>query len=102
MVRQAFQGGDIFQILLHGEFGVEAEFLGEVSDHVPVGVAELVDRDAVVADAARSGLHDAADHAHQGSLAGTVGAEKSPDAGAKFQADVVYGCLTVLSVFELL
>ena len=90
--RQPFQNGNVFQIILNGELGIEPEFLGQVPKDIPVPLPQGRNGNTVIGDLPGGGLHDSGKHPHQRGFSRAVGTQQSPDAGGKLQGNVVHRC----------
>ena len=81
--RQSFQNGNVFQIILYRELGIEPEFLGQIPKDIPVSLPQGRNGNAVIGDLAGGGLHNACQHPHQGGFSRAVSTQQSPDTGGK-------------------
>ncbi len=77
---QPLHRGQIAQKLPPGEFGIDAELLGKIAQHLPQRLTMGADVLPVPVDGPLAGLQQRRNHAHQGRFACAIGANQSQHA----------------------
>ena len=84
---QAFDGGKVLEELLRIQVGINAEILGQVSEHRAQRIWIRSKVGIVPGHLAFGGARNGGEDAHQGGLARPVGAEQAEDAGLQLEAE---------------
>jgi hypothetical protein len=89
LVGDALHDGEVVEHVERGHLGIDTELLGEIAEDFADRVLVLEDVDAVERDGAGVGVLQGGDGAHEGGLAGAVGAEEAEHLVADGEGEVL-------------
>ena len=90
-VGDSLHNGEVVEHVHGVHFRVDAEFLGEIAEDLADGIFLFEDVEVVEPDFAFVGILQGGDGAHEGALAGAVGAEQAEHVVADGERDVFEG-----------